>query len=140
MSDKSLFDDPHVKQPSERSFGLLFAGVSFLGGCYVIYKSLPMILAAIFFLAAIAFLLLAAFFQHLLRPLSRAWFAFGLLLGKVVSPVVLGVIFFLVITPFALVMRLAGRDALRVRKHGARSYWIDRVPAGPPSHSFKNQF
>ena len=61
-------------------------------------------------------------------------------MGKVVSPIVLGVLFFLVITPVALVMRLVGRDALKIRKQNVNTYWVDRLPPGPEPESFKEQF
>lgn len=75
-----------------------------------------------------------------LSPLNRLWFRLGVLLGKVVSPLVLGVMFFLLITPAALVTRLLGRDALMLKKRSVSSYWVDRIPPGPPGDSFKNQF
>ena len=61
-------------------------------------------------------------------------------MGKVVSPLVLGVIFFLLISPVALIGRLFGRDELRLKKANSNSYWIDRVPPGPAGDTFKNQF
>ena len=75
-----------------------------------------------------------------LRPFNRAWFLLGELLGKIVSPIVLGVIFFLLITPVALVGRLLGRDELRLKRKPVNSYWVDRTPPGPEADSFKNQF
>ena len=75
-----------------------------------------------------------------LTPFNKAWYQLGLFLGKVVSPIVLGVIFFIVITPVAIVMKLAGRDALKLRKQNISSYWIDRKPPGPEPESFKEQF
>ena len=62
------------------------------------------------------------------------------MLGKVVSPIVLGILFFIVITPVAIGMRLFGRDALLMKKRAVCSYWIDRDPPGPKPESFKDQF
>jgi hypothetical protein len=64
----------------------------------------------------------------------------GELMGKIVSPFVLGVIFFALITPIGFFGRLFGRDELRLKGSKASSYWIDRVPPGPSSDSYKNQF
>lgn len=76
----------------------------------------------------------------LLAPLNKAWYQLGLMMGRVVSPVVLGALFFIVITPVALFMRLIGRDALRIKKQQVPSYWIKRDPTGPMPESFKDQF
>ena len=78
---------------------------------------------------------------QMLRPLNVAWFKFGLLLSRIMTPVVMGVIFFLVVTPTALVMRLRGADLLKLRiDRDARSYWIERSPQGPDPKSMRNQF
>jgi saxitoxin biosynthesis operon SxtJ-like protein len=126
--------------PSERSFGLLFAaGFALLAWWLARHGHPGLALASA---AAVAVLLLLAFVapQALAVP-NRAWFRFGLLLHKVVSPIVLGAIFFLVITPLAFAMRRAGRDPLeRQREPGRASYWKDRDPPGPKPDSFRNQF
>lgn len=74
-----------------------------------------------------------------LAPLNRAWFHLGELMGKIVSPVVLGIIFFGLLTPISLLTRLLGRDELRLKRRAVNSYWIDRA-SGPTGDSFKNQF
>jgi len=75
-----------------------------------------------------------------LAPLNRIWYEFGMLLGKVVSPIVLGMIFFLLITPISVMTRMCGRDELKIKKKSLQSYWVDRLPPGPLPESFKNQF
>ena len=91
--------------------------------------------------AAPVFLILALTRPALLAPLNRAWTRLGLLLGAIVAPVVMGVIYFGLITPMALLARLLGKDFLRLRlDRQAPSYWIDRQPPGPPPLSMKNQF
>ena len=93
--------------------------------------------------AAIVFLLFVGvtlFAPKMLSPINWAWHELGMLLGKIVSPIVLGVIFFLMITPISLITRLFGRDELRLKKLSLQSYWVDRSPSGPSSDSFKNQF
>jgi len=77
---------------------------------------------------------------QLLAPLNRLWYGLGVLLGKIISPIVLGLIFFVLITPVSLVTRLFGRDELKMKKRNVESYWVDRSPPGPPSDSFKNQY
>ncbi len=88
-----------------------------------------------------AFLLAALLAPKVLTPLNRAWMAFALLLHKVTSPIILGVLFFVLFTPVALFMRLAKRDLMKRRfEPGAGSYWIPRSPAGPPPESLRDQF
>jgi len=90
---------------------------------------------------ALVFLGLAAFAPHSLKPLNRLWLWFGLALHRIVSPVVLAALFFVVITPVGVVARLAGKDFLRLSfDRGATSYWIDRRPPGPRPSSMRNQF
>jgi Saxitoxin biosynthesis operon protein SxtJ len=83
----------------------------------------------------------AALFPVLLRPLNRAWFRLGLLLGRIINPVVLAVLFHGVLTPFGVVMRGLGKDPLRLRPDpGRSSYWIERNPPGPAPGTMANQF
>ena len=117
--------------PSNRSFGLLFAVVFTLIALFHPWAGLLAVLMVIVTLTR----------AQWLAPLNRAWMALGAAMHKVVSPVVLGTIYFGVFTPVAYVMRLAGRDALARRFEPQRStYWIDRDPPGPPDGSFKNMF
>lgn len=88
-----------------------------------------------------AFLLAALAFPSLLTPLNRAWTRLGLLLHRVTTPVVLGVMFFLVITPIGLLMRALGKNPLKLeRDFDAGSYWVRRTPPGPAPESLKDQF
>jgi hypothetical protein len=90
---------------------------------------------------AIAFIAISLVQPRILHPLNRAWMAFGAVLHRVVSPLVLGILYFGMFTPIAFVMRLRGRDAMHRRVDAqAESYWIRREPPGPPSDSLKNQF
>jgi hypothetical protein len=76
-----------------------------------------------------------------LRPLNWLWFKFGLLLHKVVNPIVMAVVFFGAVVPTGLVLRLLGKDPLRLeRQPDANSYWIERRPRGPAPESMKDQF
>ena len=76
-----------------------------------------------------------------LAPLNKWWTKLGVLLYRIVSPVVLGLLFYLTVTPIALLLRLLGKDPLRLRRDpDGASYWIDRTPPGPAPESMKNQF
>ena len=75
-----------------------------------------------------------------LLPFNKLWMELGLLIGKVISPIVLGAVFFFVITPVGIAMRLSGRDELQLKLHGKNSCWKNRAPAGSEPISFKNQF
>lgn len=126
--------------PSNRTFGLLFIGVFAFLGLYGLWKGWDSLGVQICFALSALVASLTLFAPALLTPFNKAWYQLGLFLGKVVSPIVLGILFFIVITPVALVMRLAGRDALKLRKQNVSSYWVDRQPPGPNSESFKDQF
>jgi hypothetical protein len=118
--------------PSDRKFGWTFSAVFLLAGAF--YHSWLLALAA---LTAVVTLARA----HWLAPLNRAWMKLGELLGRVVSPIVLGVIFFAVFAPVGLVMRMAGRDAMKRRWEPAEpSYWVRRDPPGPADDSFRDMF
>ena len=143
MAPSQLHEDfsreEHVKAGTDRGFGLVFAGffailaaLSLWRGSTTWHWTLPI---------ALAFLAVALTFPRLLNPLNRLWLKFGLLLYKVMNPLVLGMLFFVTIMPIGLVMRAFGKDFLRLRlDRSAKSYWIDRTPPGPPPQSMKNQF
>ena len=95
----------------------------------------PALIAAGVFLAA------GLLVPKVLKPLNRLWFLIGLGLHKVISPLVMGLLFYLTITPMALIMRLMGKDPLRRDfEPEAKSYWIERRPAGPAPESMRHQF
>jgi hypothetical protein len=128
-----------VKAGSDRGFGLVFAGFFALVSAISWWRdhtgwhwTLPV---------AVAFLAVAYTFPRLLSPLNKLWLKFGLLLYKVMNPLILGLLFFITITPIGLIMRVFGKDFLRLRMdRAAKSYWIERRPPGPPPQSMKNQF
>ena len=130
---------PAAKIGSERAFGIVFAVVFLLIALWpLLDRASPRWWAII---VAAIFAMCAWIAPRVLAPLNRLWFRFGELLHRIVSPIALGVIVFGVVTPYALVMRLFGRDALLLRKASARpSYWVRRDPPGPPPDSFHNQF
>lgn len=125
--------------PSDRKFGLFFFGVFVLAGLYFHHQS-NVWPAYIFASLASLFLLLVWVRAQMLRPLNRAWMRLGYLLGLVVSPLVLGIIFFGLFTPMGLAMRAFGRDELRLRFKKKKTHWIARSVSPAASDSFKNQF
>jgi hypothetical protein len=135
---KSVFSMPPYL-PTNRKFGWFFAAVSALLGAYAYWKVWTEVATAALILSAL-FAAAALVAPQLLSPLNRLWYGLGLLLGKIVSPIVLGIIFFILITPISLITRLFGRDELKIKKRCVDSYWIDRSPPGPSADSFKNQY
>lgn len=128
-----------VKSGSNRSFGLVFAAVFALVGLAPLWsKGQPRIWSLA---VAGVFLVVALLVPRALAPLNRVWFLFGLLLHRIVSPVILGAIFYVVVTPVALLRRLFGGDSLGRRfEPDAESYWIVRDPPGPEPETMQNQF
>ena len=129
-----------VKSSSDRSFGFVFTGLfTFISGYYVTHNN--SILSVIFFTFAVVILITAIKIPQVLAPFNRIWTYFGLLLHKIVNPVVMAIMFFIVITPFGITMRLFGWDPLK-RKYDSsiRSYWIERTPPGPDPETMVDQF
>ncbi len=126
--------------PSDRSLGALFTAVFALLTAMRWYRNglTPLVWALA--VAALIFALLALFRPASLRPLNWAWMRLADLLGKIVSPLVLGAIFFVLITPYALIARLGGRDPLRLKRRQVSSYWLERDPPGPTPDSLRNQY
>ncbi len=128
-----------VSLPSNRSFGIVFVAFFAIIALWPLLSGGGVRVWALVTAAAIALVTFAL--PSLLTLPNRWWMAFGALLHRFMSPLVLGVMFFAVITPFALVMRWAGRDALRRRADAnAKSYWIAREPPGPVPESLDRQF
>jgi len=136
---ESLEHKDDIQVGSEKSFGIVFAVV------FAIIATLPLLHdepVRWWSLAVAAVFLIAAFVaQPLLKPLNLLWFKFGLLLYKVVNPIVMGLLFYLTVAPMGIVMRLCGKDPLnRKFDPDAASYWIERDPPGPAPESMKYQF
>lgn len=128
-------------QPStNKNFGLLFSVVFLAFSLYTYIKHEATLLSITLLLVSAFFLLSSFFFQTLLSPLNKAWFLLGIGLGKLVSPVVLGIIFFGLITPIALIARLLGRDELKLKRPKKSSYWSEPIGSNLDADSFKNQF
>ena len=123
-----------------RDFGYLFGFIFLLFSGYLYLKNGSFSLIALTLILGIGLFVTCLLKPHFLAPASNAWYLLGELLGRVVSPIVLGIIFFLLITPVAIIGKLLGRDELALKRKAANSYWIDRQPESLTSDSFKNQF
>ena len=124
---------------SDRSFGFVFAGAFVVLALWPLVRGAPPRLG--FIPPAAAFLAVALIRPAVLGPLNRIWARLGQLLNRVVSPVVLSLVFVVGVVPIALVFRWSGKDPLRLKfDRAAPSYWISRAPPGPPPESIKNQF
>lgn len=124
-----------------RSFGLLVTAVCVAGAVVAQARHAGIGWSVVAVIGAVCMGALALWAPRRLTPLSKAWMGLGMLMGRVVNPLVFGLMFFALITPVGWVMRLRGRDALRLRlDSSASSYWVDRRPPGPRPESFKHQF
>ncbi len=139
MSHEDLSRSMEVEGSSNRSFGWVFTVVFLIVGAGPLLFGGGLRWWALVVAAGIGA-------GTILRPAllarpNRLWTQFGLLLGRVVSPVVMGLLFFVVFTPFGLVMRAFGHDPLRLKRNPeASTYWVERAPPGPPPESMRNQF
>ena len=129
---------PTIELPSNRKFGFLFTFVFGLVAAYF-YLNASILLAHFLVFASVAFLIVTIIKADVLLPLNKLWMRFGLLLGIAVSPIILSVIFFGMFTPIAVLMRMSGRDELRLELKNKASHWISRSTA-IQSDQFKYQF
>ena len=124
-----------IKISSNRSFGIVFFIVFLLIALYPLtYSEEIRVWSATI---SLIFLVLGLFNSKILTPLNKLWFKFGIFLGKIISPLIMGVIFFLVVTPIGLIMRLIGKDLLNLKYSNNKSYWIEK---NGPKSKMKNQF
>ena len=124
-----------IKIGSNKSFGIVFFIVFLLIAIYPLINNGDLRIWSL--IIAIIFLILGLINSKVLTPLNKLWFKFGLLLGRVISPLIMGIIFFLVVTPIAFIMRIIGKDLLNLKFNNKKSYWIEKT--GPKS-KMKNQF
>ena len=124
-----------IKISSNKSFGIVFFTVfliiaiwPLLNGYGIRYWSL---------IISIVFLILGILNSKILTPLNKIWFTIGILLGNVISPIIMSIIFFFVVTPISFVMKVLGKDILNLKRNNNNTYWIDK--SGPKS-KMKNQF
>ena len=124
-----------IKIGSKRSFGIVFFVVFLVIATYPLINGDELRLWSL--IISLVFLFLGLVNSEILNPLNKLWFKFGIFLGKIVSPLVMGIIFFLVVTPIGLLMRLLNKDLLNLRFNNNGSYWIEKTE---PKSKMKNQF
>ena len=124
-----------IKIGSNRSFGIVFFFVFLLITIYPLINNQDIRLWSL--TISIVFLILGIFDSKILYPLNKLWFKFGIFLGKIISPLIMGIIFFLVVTPIGLLMRILGKDLLNLKYNNNKSYWIEK---DDPKSKMKNQF
>ena len=125
------------KIPTNKNFGLVFCFVFFLIFLEPIIRNEQLRYWSI--IISLIFLILGLTNSKLLKPLNKIWYKFGLLLGKIISPIVMGIIFFFVVTPTSLVLKLFNKDILSIKKkkNNLKSYWVVK---SEKRGSMKNQF
>ena len=124
-----------IRISSNRSFGIVFFTVFFIVSIYPIFKGGDLRIWSL--IISIIFLILGLLNSKILTPLNKIWFKFGVLLGNIISPIVMGIVFFIVVTPISLLMKALGKDVLNLKKNTNKSYWIEKT--GPKS-KMKEQF
>ncbi|MFZ6746115.1 SxtJ family membrane protein [Undibacterium sp. JH2W] len=133
-------NNQHGSLPSERSFGLLFTAVLLALAIYGYFHAWKQAALISCVAGSALFAIFTLIAPGKLAPLNKAWYWLGQTMGRIINPLFLGLIFFVLLTPIAIIMRLFKRDELRMRSDKRSSYWIVRDPSGPASDSFKNQF
>ena len=120
-----MHHESKIKIGSNRNFGLVFFFVFLIVGLWPLLNEGPFRIWSI--VIAIIFLIFGLMNSKLLAPLNKLWFKFGLFLGATISPIVMGIIFFLVITPIGFLMKIIGKDLLNIKyDNKKKSYWINR--------------
>ena len=117
-------EDKKIKIGSNRSFGIVFSIVFLIIALYPLLNNDSVKIWSI--ILSLVFFILGMLNSNILSPLNRIWFKFGMILGGIVSPIVMGLVFFLVVTPTALILRLFKKDTLNLKKNENATYWIDK--------------
>ena len=121
-----MTSDSKIKISSNRNFGLLFFVVFLIVALWPLKYEEDIRLWSL--VLSIVFFILGILNSQLLTPLNKLWFKFGMFLGLIVSPIVMGIVYFLVVTPIGIFMRLLGKDLLKTSKaKNASTYWIKRI-------------
>ena len=123
--------------PSNKSFGIVFFIFFLILSFYFYINNNSFSIILIFLLFSFFFLIFGLLQSKILTPLNKIWFKFGILLGKIISPIIMGIIFFFVVTPISFLMKLLKKDILNLKFNNNTTYWIDKT--GPKS-KMKNQF
>tara|TARA_B100000886_G_C20419512_1_gene490827 strand:+ start:209 stop:592 length:384 start_codon:yes stop_codon:yes gene_type:complete len=124
-----------IQLPSNKNFGIVFFFVFLIISLYPLTRGKEIILGSL--IISFLFLILGLLNSKLLTPLNNLWFKFGIYLGKFINPVILGIIFFLLVTPIGLIMKILRKDLLKLKYNNNKTYWIEKK--GQKS-KMKNQF
>mgnify|MGYP001369734510 CR=1 FL=1 len=124
-----------MKLPSNKNFGIVFCVVFLIVAIYPLTNNGEIRIWSI--ILALIFLILGLINSQFLTPLNKAWFKFGVFLGKIVSPFIMGIIFFFVVTPIGFLMKMLKKDLLNLKFNKDNSYWIEKTE---PKSKMKNQF
>ena len=124
-----------IKISSNKSFGIVFTVVFGLIAFWPLIKGNDIRLWSL--IISIIFLVLGLINSKILTPLNKLWFKFGIFLGNFIAPVVMSIIFFLVVTPTGIIMKILGKDLIKLKKNNEKSYWIEKKNI---KSSMKNQF
>ncbi len=125
----------NMKLPSNRNFGIVFFVVFLIVGLWPILSENDIRIWSI--ILSLIFLILGLLNSKLLTPLNRLWFKFGVFLGNFVAPIVMGIVFFLVVTPTGIIMKLLRKDLINLKKNNEKTYWIEKKEN---TSSMKKQF
>ena len=124
-----------IKISSNRSFGIVFFIFFLIVSIYPLIKGGEIRIWSL--IIALIFLILGIINSNLLTPLNKIWFKLGILLGNFISPIIMGIVFFMVVTPVSLILKLFGKDILNLKQNNKKSYWIDK---SEPKSKMKKQF
>ena len=124
-----------IKINSNKSFGIVFSIIFLIIATYPILSNNNVRLWLL--ILSVIFMILGLKNSNILSPLNKIWFKFGLLLGKIISPIIMGLIFFCIITPTAIILRLFNKDVLNLKKKNTETYWIKKTSL---KSKMKNQF
>jgi len=124
-----------IKLPSNRNFGIVFSVVFLVISLWPLLSQNDVRIWSL--VISGIFLILGLINSKLLLPLNKIWFKFGILLGNFIAPIVMGIVYFMVVTPTGLIMRLLGKDLLNLKKNNKDTYWIDKDNS---NNDLKNQF
>ena len=139
MTLKSKLSLTEVKLPSNKTFGFFFSLIFSCFSAYMFFKD-RVDYVLLFLVLSLLFFVISLLKADVLLPLNRLWMQFGLLLGMVISPFVLGLLFFGLFTPISFFLRLFKRDELRLRTGDKKSYWVQLKAKNYESDAFKYQF
>ena len=136
------YHSEEVLLPSNRSFGITFCCVFFLIASVSFYKNGEIqSFHYLMYGLSLIFLIFSFIFSHILTLPNKWWMAFGNILHKIMNPLIMGILFYGLVTPFGIVMRIFGSDLLDMRiEKNKKSYWKEKDPVGPPPETMKNQF